>query len=111
IGRKSTEQDRFFRKLDDQEYAKRFAVLYDVLYSKEDPEMAESMLPRYSTIAGNLQGLDKAKYLLVLADMQKSLNKKIDDAELNQLISRNAGNSGDWEKIRRKHLEILKHDL
>lgn len=111
IGRKATEEDKFFRKLDDQEYAKRFAALYDVVYSKEDPAMAESMLPRYSAIGDSLKGLDKARYLLVLADIQKSLNRKIDDAELNQLISQHAGHSGDWEKIRRKHLEILKQDV
>jgi hypothetical protein len=110
IGRKSTENDKFFRKLDNQEYAKRFAVLYDIVYSKEDPDMAEGMLPKYSAFGDNLQGLDKAKYLLLLADIQKSLNKKMDDAELVQLMNDKAENNEDWEKIKKKHLEILKQE-
>lgn len=110
IGRKSTEEDRFFRKLDDQKYAKNFAVLYDVLYSKEDPQLAENMLPRYSAIVTDLQGLDKAKYLLVVADIQKHLSKKIEENELNLLIANNIEGSENWKKIRKKHLEILRQD-
>lgn len=109
IGTKSTEEDRFFRTLANPEYAKLFAVLYDVLYSKEDPKLAERMLPRYSAIGSSLQGLDKAKYLLVLADIQKQLGKQIENSELNQLISNNE-NSDDWRNIREKQIEILKQD-
>lgn len=107
IGMPATEEDRFFRKLDNQEYAKPFAVLYDVLYSREDPEMANNMLPKYSAMAGNLAGLDKAKYLLVLADIQKHLNRNTEDAELHQLITDNSEGSGDWKKIQKRLLEIL----
>ncbi|MFC5537592.1 hypothetical protein ACFPQ1_24960, partial [Rhodocytophaga aerolata] len=111
VGSKSTEEDRFFRRLDNGEYAKIFAVLYDVLYSKEDPKLAESMLPKYAAIGSILQGLDKAKYLLIVADIQKQLHKKIEDAELIELINWNdSENSEDWEKIRRKHIEILKQE-
>ncbi len=109
IGTPATEEDRFFRKLDDPQYAKLFTVLYDVLYSKEAPELAESMLPKYSAIGDSLQGLDKAKYLLVLADIQKHLGKQVEDAELYQLIS-NSENTGDWNSIRRKHNEILEQE-
>lgn len=113
IGSKSTEEDRFFRSLDNGEYAKIFAVLYDILHSKEDPKLAESMLPKYAAIGGNLQGLDKAKYLLVVADIQKQLHKKIEDAQLIELIHINGNaseNSEAWEKIKRKHMEILKQE-
>lgn len=107
IGMPATEEDKFFRKLDNQEYAKPFAVLYDVLYSREDPEMANNMLPKCSAMAGNLAGLDKAKYLLVLADIQKHLNRNTEDAELHQLIADNSEDSGDWKKIQKRFLEIL----
>ncbi|HWV74048.1 MAG TPA: hypothetical protein VN040_20155 [Pseudosphingobacterium sp.] len=111
IGSKATEQDRFFRKLDNQEHAKRFAALYDVVYSKEDPIMAENMLPRYSVVGDDLHGLDKAKYLLVVAEIRKHLNKKIEDSVLKQLINQHGGNSKDWKRIEQKYLEILKRDL
>lgn len=109
IGSKATEEDRFFRKLDNQENAKIFTVLYDVLYSKEDPKLAESMLPKYAAIGSSLLGLDKAKYLLLLADIKKQLGRQIDDSELKQLIHAHENNEG-WENIRRKHMEILKQE-
>lgn len=109
IGTKATEEDRFFRTLRNPEYAKLFGVLYDVLYSKEDPNLAASMLPKYSNISNNLQGLDKAKYLLVVADIQKQLGKQIEDTELNQLVNNN-GNNEEWENIRRMYFEILKQE-
>lgn len=107
IGVGSTEDDHFFRTLADQEHAKLFAVLYDVLYSKEDPLLAENMLPRYSGIAENIKGLDKAKFLLVLADIQKYLGKEIEDEALCRLIEEHGEETEDWRKIRIKHLEIL----
>ena len=102
----STEKDSFFRTLANKEYAKMFAALYDVLYSKEDPKLAESMLPKYSGMEANLQGLDKAKYLLVLADIQKHLGEKIKDDALKMLIEEQKEGTGDWQKIRKRHLEI-----
>lgn len=77
-----------------------FAVLYYVLYSKEDPELAESMLPKYSAMGDNLRGL---------ADIQKQLGKDIEDTELFQLINNNEDNE-DWSNIRRKYNEILEQE-
>lgn len=108
IGENSIEEDRFFRTLANPESAKLFAILYDVLYSKEDPRLAESMLPKYSGMAANLQGLDKAKFLLIQVDIQKHLGKKIEDKELNILIEEQEEHTEDWQKIRKKHFEILK---
>lgn len=107
IGVKSTEEDRFFRTLNSAGHAKVFTVLYDVLYSKEDPKLADSMLPKYKSMSENLTGLDKAKYLLLLLDIQKHLGRKPEDAGLVQLIRQHGENTPDWEKIREKHLEIL----
>ncbi|WP_343703284.1 hypothetical protein [Chitinophaga sp.] len=108
IGVKSTEEDRFFRTLNSAAHAKAFAALYDVLYSKEDPGLADSMLPKYKSMGENLTGLDKAKYLLLLLDVQKHLGRKPEDAGLVQFIRQEAENTPDWKKIREKHLEILK---
>jgi hypothetical protein len=102
----ATEKDTFFRTLANQEYAKMFAALYDVLYSKEDPMLAESMLPKYSGMAANLQGLDKAKYLLVLAEIQKCLGEMVNDEALKMLIEEQKEETEEWQKIRKKHLEV-----
>lgn len=110
IGMIATEEDRFFRKLDNQEYAKLFAVLYDVVYSKEDAELAHSMLPKYSAIEKSLQGLDKAKYLLVVADIQKSLGNKIEDTALKNLIEEHGTDMEDWQRVRNKYFEILRKE-
>ncbi len=75
-------------------------MLYDVLYSKEDPELAESMLPKYSAMSDNPRGL---------ADIQKQLGKDIGDTELFRLINNNEDNE-DWSNIRRKYNEILEQE-
>lgn len=77
-----------------------FAVLYYVLYSKEDPELAESMLPKYFAMGDNLRGL---------ADIQKQLGKDIENAQLFRLINNNEDNE-DWSNIRRKYNEILEQE-
>lgn len=110
IGAQPTPEDRFFRTLDSQEYARLFTVLYDILYSKEDPELADSMLPRYTAMANNLRGLDRAKYLLILSDIQMHLGRKPEDDTLVMLIKeQEQQNPEDWKKIRQKYLEILQN--
>lgn len=110
IGSKSTEEDRFFRKLDDEEYAKMFAVLYDVLYSKEDPKLAESMLSKYAAMRENLQGLDKAKFLLTEVDIQKHLGHKAENASLEALIKANKESTGDWKRISKRYFGIINEE-
>ncbi|WP_119080919.1 VOC family protein [Chitinophaga alhagiae] len=110
IGEKSTEADRFFRTLKAPAHAKAFAVLYDVVYSKEDPLLAESMLPKYTAMGESLTGLDKAKYLLLLADLQKYLGRKVEDAALRQLLQQYGEDTPDWRQVRSKHLAILEED-
>jgi hypothetical protein len=72
-----TTTDRFFRQLDNKDHAKIFSVLYDILYSKEDPGLAEIMLPKYSHLDNSLEDLDRAKFLLLKADIQKQAGKDI----------------------------------
>jgi len=100
----------FFRTLQNEEFAVKFAVLYDVVYSKEDCSMAEKMLPKYKMIKDVLQGLDKAKFLLIELEIQRSLRKPIDDKELKDLIDGYAENEEDWGKVQKKYFSILKED-
>jgi hypothetical protein len=107
IGAKATSADRFFRTLNNQQYAKNFAALYDVLYSREDPHLANSMLPKYAPMGSDLQGLDKAKFLLLLADIQKHLYITVTDNALIALINEQPENNEDWKRIKEKYAEIL----
>lgn len=99
IGSKNT--DQFFRTLHHQQYAKGFAALYDVLYSKEDRNLAETMLPKYAHFYEELKGLDKAKFLLLVLDIQKQM---VDNDALNNLIQGETGE--DWDRIRQRLEEI-----
>ena len=97
----------FFRTLQNDKYAKKFAVLYDVVYSKEDPALASNTLSKYRIDKNLLNDLDQAKYLLIILEIQRALGQPIDDVELKNLIDVHpSGNDGDWVKIRRKYLEI-----
>jgi hypothetical protein len=63
----------FLRSLEHKQYAKIFTVLYDTVYSKEDPAMAARNLLKYGIDISLLCDLDKAKYLLVVLDIQQKL--------------------------------------
>jgi hypothetical protein len=100
----------FFRTLQNEEFAKTFAVLYDVVYSKEDSSMAEKMLPKYQTAKTALQGLDKAKFLLVELEIQRNVGKPIDDKELKSLLDAHTDHGGNWRKVKNRYSAILKED-
>jgi hypothetical protein len=100
----------FFRTLQNEEFATKFAVLYDVVYSKEDCSMAEKMLPKYETAKNVLRGLDKAKFLLIELEIRCQLEKPIRDKELKSLLELHAGSSEDWKKVQKRYYAILKED-
>jgi hypothetical protein len=100
----------FFRTLQNEEFAAKFAALYDVVYSKEDCSMAEKMLPKYQMAKDALQGLDKAKLLLVEVEIQHNLGNAVDDKELKTMMEVHAECDEDWNKVRRKYFSILKED-
>lgn len=100
--------DNFFRSLQHPEVAKKFTVLYDLLYSKEDGSLAEKMLPKLFASKDLLDDLDKAKLLLVTLDIQRELGKALDDTELKALIERHE--SDDWAKVKKKYLAILQEE-
>lgn len=100
----------FFRDLQNQALAERFATLYDLLYSKEDPAIAAKLLPKLMADSAQLEDLDKAKLLLVASEIQRQLGQLLDDAELNGLLAAHRDESGDWERIRRRYQESLETD-
>lgn len=107
---RTNEVDVFFRTLNNQEWAKKFTVLYDVLYSREDPFMAEGMLSKYAAMLGIPDQLDKAKFLLLTIDLQRQLGKPIIDSELKELVQMNSDNDEDWKKIERRYHALLSED-
>lgn len=88
-------KDRFFRSLEHGELARRFAVLYDVLHSKEDPAMAAKILPKYTDMKDLLTGLDKARFLLLELDIQKQTAQPLNDGALVMLMDSQAETGGD----------------
>jgi hypothetical protein len=93
----------FYRTLQNETYAKKFAVLYDIVYSKEDPELAASTLPKYDIDKNLLDDLDKAKYLLVMLEIQQP----VDDTELKALLEIHKGQNAEWTRIEDKYRSIL----
>jgi hypothetical protein len=83
-------------------------VLYDVLYSKEDPTLASTMLPTYAAMREQLSGLDKAKFLLLNLDIQKQCGELVQHAELKQLLRTSGDHSDDWASIKARYFEIFR---
>ncbi len=110
IGSAVNKKGRFFRTLQDEKHAKKFSALYDVLYSKEDPALALSMLPTYSGMHGELHGLDKARFLLLLMDIRKQAGQKIDEIELQDLLKNSSNNSDDWASVKARYFEISRNE-
>ena len=98
----------FFRTLKNDEFSKRFAVLYDVLYSKEDASLAMSMISRFDVAKEVLNDLDKAKLLLVILEIQRQQGQPLDDSELKSLlkVQSNKGDEG-WNRVKAKYRAIL----
>lgn len=97
----------FFRTLQHETFAKKFTVLYDIVYSKEEPAMAAETLPRYGIVKDELNDLDKGKYLLVILEIQRSLKQPLDDTELKELLRVNKDSNDDWRKIEARYRAIL----
>jgi hypothetical protein len=100
----------FFRTLENEKNAKNFTVLYDVVYSKEDPTLAASTLPKYGIDKNALNDLDKAKFLLVTLEIQRALGQSMDDEELKHLLESHQNENEDWERIKNKHSNIMQQD-
>jgi hypothetical protein len=106
IGSAVNKKGRFFRTLEHEKHAKKFSALYDVLYSKEDPALALSMLPSYSAMGDQLSDLDKAKFLLLTMDIQKQSGQESNDDELKNLIRASDDRGDDWASVKARYFEI-----
>ncbi|MEN7547250.1 hypothetical protein AAG747_04980 [Rapidithrix thailandica] len=100
-------EGNFFRTLASEKFAKQFSLLYDLVYSKEDFLLAASRLSFFLESKDLLSDLDKAKFLLVMLDIQKQLELPVDDTELQTVIENQKEGGRDWEKVRKKYEEIL----
>lgn len=100
----------FFRTLDNEEWAQKFSVLYDVVYSKEDAQMAANMLPRYGQMKDQLNDLDKVKFLLIVLEIQQQLGIPVNDGELKSSIEAHKDHGDHWEAIRKKYSILIQEE-
>lgn len=96
----------FFRDLDNEQYAKQYAVLYDLVYSKEDYNIANNVLTKMLSVKEQLLEIDRAKLLLIAAEIYKGLGLQYNETELKQLIAVN-GEDANWRIIEDKYNEIF----
>ena len=89
-----------FRTISNPVHAKDFAVLYDLIYSKEDLEVAANMLSKLLDAKDEFQHLDKAKLLLLVLEIRpKDTEAK---AELCTLIEKEKDSDALWQLIEEK---------
>lgn len=100
----------FFRTLQNEEFAKKFTVLYDLVYSKEDCSIAANMLPKLVAAKDLLNDLDKAKLLLVALEIQRQLGQPVDDMELKALFEAHKNSGNDWEKLKKWYFAMLQEE-
>lgn len=106
INREKSKDGTFFRDISNEQYAERYAILYDLVYSKEDYNAANNLLPRLLEIKDQFDDLDKAKLLLTALEIQIGLGQDQDSTEIKSLILENNSNS-DWTRIKEKFNEIF----
>lgn len=95
----------FYRTIENKEYAENFKILYDLMYSKEDRDIALNMVTKFfpsdiTTIKAS--ELDMAKILLVALDINLQKNKSVDErinGRLKEVLSTCDKQNSDWEKI------------
>jgi hypothetical protein len=105
----AADDNLFFRTLDDKEHSKKFAVLYDILYSKEDYIMAKKVFENIIALKDSLNEMDKGKLLLIELEINNGLKKTTDGIELKELMEKNEGNK-EWKKMKNKYEEIKKSE-
>ena len=97
----------FYRTLQSEDYARKFAILYDVVYSKEDGLMAEKILAKNDISKAALTDLDRAKLLLLELEVSRMLDQPANPSALAVLLERYKNGDDDWKKIGEKYLTIL----
>lgn len=100
-------KDICLRTIQNKEHSENFAILYDLLYSKEDANVAANMLPRLLAIKDTLCDLDKAKLLLIELDIKLQLNQIVSgDTEITALMKQYQDDTS-WDCIRQRYNQIL----
>lgn len=103
----------FFRTIESSEYAEHFAIMYDLMYSKEDTGAAHNMLVKFfpvDVLSIGLEGLDLAKLLIVVWDIGLHRNDPVDPAvegKLLELLDSCDREHPDWMKISEKYDDIV----
>lgn len=67
------------RTLDNKQHAESFAVIYDLLHSKESPEQAAKMLSIFHRSVGELNDSDKEKLAILTSEIEEALKEMISD--------------------------------
>lgn len=105
--KENQEELNFFRTIDSEEYAHNYKTLYDLLYSKESPQIAANMKEKFFPINiedMQLSEIDTAKVLLIVIDIELQLKKNLNNnlvEKLNNLIEKN-NPTCEWKKIKDK---------
>ncbi|MDQ0113820.1 hypothetical protein [Paenibacillus harenae] len=103
----------FFRTIESAEYAEKFAILYDLLYSKEDSATANNMRVKFfpeDLSSMDVGGLDMAKISLAALDLHLQHNHIVDpriDGKLKELLDGSDRENSNWRRIWDKYDEIL----
>lgn len=94
------------RDLENKEHAKNFAVLYDLLYSKEDKKLAAGMLEKMTGIRDALNDADKARFLLLERAIRGRATAESENM-LQDLLKKHGAAGGFWEKAAKKYDQLL----
>ncbi len=95
-----------FRSLEDDRYAEQFALLYDLLYSKEDRRAALKMLSAIADIKSSLSDADLARFLFIEVELLGSGNGDA-SALLQGLLEKNRNANDFWKAANKRYSQLL----
>lgn len=106
-------ESNFYRNIESKEHAKHFQILYDLIYSKEDCDIAYNMLVKFfpedvSSIEVSEQ--DLAKILLVALEIYLQRDQIVHptiNAKLLAMFDKDKLSAPDWKKLLHKYEEIV----
>lgn len=109
-------ESAFYRDIEEDVYAKPFAAVYDLLYSKEDIRAASSMLAKFfpeDLTSLEASPISLAKILLTALDLHwqrsQTLHPEI-NGKLQELFRDHDRQSPEWSKLRQRYADILAVD-
>lgn len=102
----TNEKEVFLRELENTTYKERFRVLYDLIYSKEDLQVAYNLLVQLKELKEVGSKLDKAKYFVLENEILKGLHLPMTIDEVESLWLEEGE---EWDEIR-KILDDVRKD-